>query len=206
MNKIQKVILSVSTLVFVLGVVFAYFIMVRPLQQELERVEGSLSTEKLVLKKLQERINENEDMDITAESIALQRQLPLIPNHEQIFVELNEAEDISDSVITNYTISDPIAAAFPDQEEDVEGLQSFTYDISVEAQTYEDMLTFIEYLEGNERILSIDFVSFSEPDEENILTYEMTLTAFYTENFDGLRDIQPSIDIPKPANKTNPLP
>ncbi|WP_102028883.1 hypothetical protein [Salirhabdus sp. Marseille-P4669] len=202
MTKLQKIILLSLTGVFLFGIVGVYFLQIKPLYDELAKVERSISTEKKQLAAIQKRHDTELGMDISGEAIALQNQLPLHPYYEQLFYLLNDAQSVSGSTISNYNIAEAEPVSF--EEVNVEGLRGITFVLDVVSPSYNSMMDFIDFLEKGDRILSVEQVSFSESETDDV-QFTLTFLTYYQEGLDGLREHQPSINIPNPANKTNPL-
>lgn len=199
MSKAQKILLVVLTLVLLGGTAGVYFFHINPLLDEQAKLEKSYQNEMKVLDALQAQQAEDEGIDYEVQATELQRQLPLQPFIEQVFTIFNDAERSSNSKILNYGIS---------QLEDVsivnmEGIKGISFDLSVEAPTYNGLITFIGHLEDSDRMMSINRVAFSGG--EGALQFELNVSAYYTEGFENLKEYEPSITIPGPSNKTNPI-
>jgi type IV pilus assembly protein PilO len=154
---------------------------------------------------------------------------------EQLILELEKAEVVSDSRIMNMTFGDAdFTASTTTLDEYVEansstntegtaeqqteqaylpeGLKKVTINLSVESENYEDLTTFLEELEGLTRITQIESVAFtglpeltSIAQELTSLTYSVQLSAFYHPELADLIEDLPPISAPEPSNKTNPF-
>ncbi|MBB6455061.1 type IV pilus assembly protein PilO [Salirhabdus euzebyi] len=205
-NSGQKIILFALTFIVLLGIGGAYFFSVKPLMENQEQAESSLSNEQLLYEKISEQYKEQQQVDRSRDSLVLQKQLPLDPFYEQLFWEVNEAQAISNSVVTSYNISEPIQFTLSTMDgAEGEELMQVTFSLQVTSPAYPNMIDFVDRLENSERIVSIEQVSFTQPDSEESLQYDLTFSAFYKEGLNTLRGSNPTIAIPAPANKDNPL-
>jgi type IV pilus assembly protein PilO len=205
LTKVHKLLLGVMTVILLASIAGVYFLMVNPLYDRQEQVENSLRTEQQLLASLENQLEEIQSEDRSEEELALQTRVPLSPFIEQLFSEMNQAQANSDSVIVSYNISDGQTATVSLEGGAAEGLMEVHFDIEVQSPSYDQLTSFIDNLEQSERIISIDSVAFSEPQAANTdIVYQLSLSAFFKEGLDGITD-HPSIDIPDPANKENPL-
>lgn len=94
-----------------------------------------------------------------------------------------------------------------------EGLAKTSATIVVEADNYFELEKFIETLEQLQRIVMVESIAFSGPEEMVSLSVEeepieMTLTVntFYLPGLEDLKQYNPKVETPEPANKRNPFP
>jgi len=94
-----------------------------------------------------------------------------------------------------------------------EGLAKTSATIGVEAANYFELEKFIETLEQLQRIVMVESIAFSGPKEMVSLSVEeepieMTLTVntFYLPGLEDLKQYNPKVETPEPANKRNPFP
>ncbi|QHS24273.1 hypothetical protein GWK91_15835 [Virgibacillus sp. MSP4-1] len=205
LSRTERLVAILLIGVFLIGVVWAYLFQIRPLQGEQREVQESLEHETRLMETLESRLEEVENMDLTADSVKLQRQLPLKPFYEQVFSIIYNAQSETGSVVSNYDISSNSTAELS-VEGAGENLQGITFHLEVQSPSYDDMIGFIDFLENSERILSVDQFTFSSPGEQDeAIQYQLVVNTFYREGLDGLLGTQPSIDIPESAAKQNPL-
>ncbi|MCP8617940.1 hypothetical protein [Salirhabdus salicampi] len=205
LNKVQKMILSISAVV-VLGVIVGiYFFNVKPLLAEQDKVQESLAQKQKLLKAVEKRYDEEMNQYADKSTVHLQEQLPLNPNVEQIIFALNEIEEATDSNIFSYSLSEPQPFASEGEEEDFRDIMSLHLQLTVESPTYENMMSFVELLEQNERIFSVDNLSFNDPGPEGNYLLTLSLSTFYYEGIEGLQDEAPTFNIPEPSQKENPF-
>ncbi|MEH7442336.1 hypothetical protein V7201_08435 [Bacillus sp. JJ1122] len=103
-----------------------------------------------------------------------------------------------------------------DQKESLnmpEGLAKTTATIVVNADNYFDLEKFIDTLENLKRIVMVESIAFRGPEEMMSLSdeqekLEMTLTVniFYLPGLVDLKEYNPKVETPEPANKRNPFP
>lgn len=93
-------------LVLIIGSIFAgYYFYISPKKQDIETQTATLKSEKQLLATLQEKASVKNP--VTAESIAvLQRKVPVKAQLEQLILDLEQAEVVSDSLITSMTFSE----------------------------------------------------------------------------------------------------
>jgi type IV pilus assembly protein PilO len=207
LTKFHKIVLSILVVLLLVGIALAYFLQIRPLVKEREQLEEDIALEQKFVDAYTNQQKEIEETDISTDSLALQRQLPLNPFYEQIFAIIDAAQKETNSVVETYNFAETVEENVQTEEgTSVEGLNEISLNLSVTAPSYQDMKNFIDYIEKSERIISIDQISFSNPgDEEGNIPFQLSITAYYVEGYDELRESQPTIDIPEPSNKENPL-
>ena len=93
-----------------------------------------------------------------------------------------------------------------------EGLKKETVDLSIEASGYRELEKFISVLEQSERIIVVEAIDFTANDEiisddqmDQLLTFQVKISAFYMPTLTDLIDQLPKLETPKPANKQNPF-
>jgi len=91
-------------------------------------------------------------------------------------------------------------------------MKKLTVSLSVESPSYEKLEKFIATLESLKRIIVVESISYSGgqeitslDQEDQPLTYSLTISAFYMPSLTDLAAELPKIDAPKPAGKDNPL-
>jgi type IV pilus assembly protein PilO len=197
-SKKHKLILLVGILLIVLLVVFAQFFKLTPLKSDLESKEQTLSTEK----KLLEAITQNkldETKKVTEDTRELQKKVPVSPLQEQFILDLEKAENVSNSKISTMGFSKGVdvpietEAAVTETAESTEvpkvetvqeasadqaapinttGLKKLNVNLSVESPTYEDIEKFIATLESLNRIVVVESINYSGGEEITTLDPE----------------------------------
>jgi type IV pilus assembly protein PilO len=197
-SKKHKLILLVGILLIVLLVVFAQFFKLSPLKSDLESKEQTLASEQ----KLLESISQNkldETKKVTEDTRELQKKVPVSPLQEQFILDLEKAENVSNSKVSTMSFSKdvdvPMVAEAPVTEtakstevSEVEtvqeasaeqaapapstGLKKLTVNLSVESPKYEDVEKFIATLESLKRIVVVESINYSGGEEITTLDTE----------------------------------
>ncbi|MFJ7727106.1 pilus assembly protein PilO [Neobacillus sp. NPDC097160] len=246
-SKRDKLILGVAALLLVLLIVYAQFFSLSPLKLDLGLKQQALTTEQKLLDVVSKK--KAEDSKKTAEDTReLQKILPVKPLQEQLILDLEKAETLSNSKIGSMGFSkdaDANTAADQTNAENANGqqtaenqaaanqttanqnqdaaagekaqpqpvtLKKMTVSLSVESPTYKDFEKFIETLESLKRIVVVESISYSGgqevtslEQEDQPLSYSLTISAFYMPSLADLAAELPKIDAPAPAGKDNPL-
>ncbi|QIZ10074.1 pilus assembly protein PilO [Priestia megaterium] len=113
---------------------------------------------------------------------------------------------------TNQATANQDTAAQQTASAQIAGLKKLTVSLSVESPTYEDLEKFIDTLESLNRIVVVESISYSGgqeitslDQEDEPLSYSLTISAFYMPSLTDLAAELPKIDAPAPAGKDNPL-
>jgi type IV pilus assembly protein PilO len=113
---------------------------------------------------------------------------------------------------TNQTDTNQATAAQQTASAQIAGLKKLTVSLSVESPSYEDLERFIDTLESLNRIVVVESISYSGgqeitslDQEDEPLSYSLTISAFYMPSLTDLAAELPKIDAPAPAGKDNPL-
>ncbi|ADU31339.1 type 4a pilus biogenesis protein PilO [Evansella cellulosilytica] len=197
-SRIQKLIIA-FVIVVVLSVVAAYFLMISPLQKEVESARNELHFEEQLLETLQQNNDVEPDLGVE-EIMAYIQKVPVMPLIENWMVDLERAETASNTSISNYSFSQG-ETSFSIQEEAVESDEAsdateeeqvntsheqtvhyINASLTVTANRFADMYTFIEKVEDLNRITKVSALSFGEPsgeEEGQILSFQMTITTYY---------------------------
>lgn len=92
------------------------------------------------------------------------------------------------------------------------GMKTVTASLSVEAKTYEDLLTFIKTIEHEQRAAQVTSIAITGAqevlkleDKVDPLKYQLGVTVFYYPALVDLQKDLPTIDPPPPAEKEDPL-
>lgn len=255
MEKKRLMIIIGILLMISLCYIGAYYLYLNPMKTSLSLKESQLKTEQQLSLALETRaasVNES-DFSSTAE---MQKKLPVEPLVDQLVLDLEKAEVISDSFITsiefnsdNQLVSaiesgagqgsessvqqteqdgaDAQQAVIQDESQESnngkqepeillnmpEGLAKTTATVVVEADNYFSLEKFIQTLENLQRIVAIESISFSGPEEiftlaevDNLIQMTLTINAFYLPELKDLKDYIPKVQVPEPANKRDPFP
>ncbi|MEH7254091.1 hypothetical protein V7111_18380 [Neobacillus niacini] len=104
LSKKNKLILLFSTLLLVLVIIFAQFKLLAPLKSDLKIKQQTLVTEQQLL----DTITENkaaETVEVTEGTRELQKRVPVTPLQEQFILDLEKAENVSNSKISSMSFS-----------------------------------------------------------------------------------------------------
>lgn len=238
----KKHFLTLLSLVFVSILLYfgAHFLYISPLRDSLALKESQLKTEQQLSKTLETRLSTASSSDFNS-TVELQKTLPVDPMTEQLVLDLEKAEVISNSYITVMEFVDDGQIVAEEQSVNTEqqtsesdnanqgtetvsgadiqpiqlpeGVAKTSVTVTVESGSYFELEKFIETLERLQRIVMVESISFSGPeeirslsDEENKITMNLTINAFYLSGFDDLNGDNPKIQTTAPANKRNPFP
>ncbi len=217
----------------------AYFLYISPLKESLASKGSQLKMEQQLSKTLESRLSTAaSDFNSTVE---LQKTLPADPMTEQFVLDLEKAEVISNSFISAMEFNnedkgineeqaingDPQTTDTESDSQDTEtmpesnvqpiklpeGVEKTSVTVIVESENYFGLEKFISTMENLQRIVMVDSISFSGPeeitslsDEEKKISMTLKISAFYLSGFDELKADSPKIETPAPANKQNPFP
>lgn len=126
---------------------------------------------------------------------------------------IDQEEEATDEKVTDATEEEVEPAEQPILEEVLpKGIRKIRAQMTVESPGYAEMDRFIDTLENQMRMLKVEKLEFTGPEETQKLageiepiTYNITVTAYYMpELLDLLQDL-PEIDTPAPANKRDPF-
>ena len=243
-SKKQGLIIAGVALLLVLFIVYAQFFKLAPLKSDLDTKQQSLESEQKLLEIVSQK-NAEETQKTSEDTKELQKKLPVKPLQEQLILDLEKAENISDSKISSMSFSKDVDVATTDQTNaenangqqtttnqtdsaqttatqdtaaqqagstQTTGMKKMTVSLSVESPSYEKLEKFIETLESLKRIIVVESISYSGgqeitslEQEDQPLTYSLTISAFYMPTLADLAGELPKIDAPAPAGKDNPL-
>ncbi|WP_404458816.1 pilus assembly protein PilO [Sutcliffiella horikoshii] len=228
LQRKHYVLLSSCVLLIVLGIAGFYYLSYAPKEVRAEQLQQEKAIEEQLIQVLEQQEETAQANGNT--TVELQRKIPVTPFLEQLILELEKAEVLSDSTIVNMSFGEgefiPASTTLEeyetmhDEEDETvqeetylpEGLKKVTVNLSVESETYEDLSTFLTSLESLTRITQIESVSFtgqpevtSTEQELQPLTYSVTLSAFYHPELEDLIEELPPLSVPEPGNKVNPF-
>lgn len=237
----KQIIILIYLLLFSILLYFgAHFLYISPMKDSLALKESQLKTEQQLSKTLETRLSTASSSDFNS-TMELQKKLPVDPMTEQLVLDLEKAEVVSNSYITAMEFSKDGQVVDKEQslsnEQDTtesdnavqgtetvsevesqpiqmpDGVSKTSVLVTVESESYFELEKFIETLEELRRIVMVESISFTGPDEilslsdeESKIKMELTLNAFYLSGFDDLKSDNPKFEIPAPANKRNPFP
>jgi len=186
----KELLILVSSILFLLAFILGgYFLFLTPKKQEMSNKELQLETEEQLLATIQTK--KSGSGETTAEGVAeLQKKVPVKQQLEQLILDLNKAEVISESFITNMSFSEgdvvaPIEESADSQtkSEDLDqageatseitseetisvsplpdGIKKVNVNLSVTSPGYSELMLFLGELENLKRRVVIESVAFS---------------------------------------------
>jgi type IV pilus assembly protein PilO len=218
----------------------AYFLYISPLKGSIALKESQLKNERKLSETLETRLSAAGGSDFNS-TVEFQKLLPVDPMTEQLVLDLEKAEVISDSYITSmdFDYDGEMTSAAPavdtgqqnstaetaaGQNQRVEtisaqqinlpeGVSKTSVKVTVESDGYFSLEKFLATLENLQRIVLVESITFSGPeeitslsDDDNKITMTLTINAFYLSGLGDLNAERPKIETPAPANKRNPFP
>jgi type IV pilus assembly protein PilO len=194
LSKNEKLTLLIGTLLVVLLIFIGQFLLLKPLNSDLKVKEQSLKTEQQVLETITQK-----RMDDTAKVVEntreLQKRVPVTPLQEQIILDLERAENVSNSHISSigFSVGTDVAMTGGETQEGaaetqeatsedadaatqqpvapaVSGVKKITMSLSVDSPNYEQLEKFISTLESLNRIVVVENISYSGGQEVTSLS------------------------------------
>ncbi|WP_409289537.1 pilus assembly protein PilO [Peribacillus sp. SCS-37] len=205
-------------------IVFLYFKLLYPLESELSIKKSELSSEEKMVSMLQSEGSGARDSKFES-TVELQKKLPVKSLVEQILLELEKAEVISNSFIVSLNVKEEdaengnaVAAADKDSGA-VEGeaglppgVKKVDLELTVQSLSYSNLEAFISSIENSSRIMKVSALKFtggveimSTEQNPERLVYNVTVSAFYHPGLTDLAKDIPPMDKPEPANKKTPF-
>lgn len=206
------VLLCALVLVVFSMMIAVYFLFINSINKEIELTKKTIQTEETILQSVTEQLSGTKYK--IENSHKLQKKLPVQPSLDQFLMDLEKAEDVSNSMITemNFDKGELEGLAKTSNKTPIpKDLQRIIAELKVYSPSYDDFALFLNTLEQLERVTKIDEVHFSGPsdlDEENEMTnslYSVTLSIYYLPSLSNLEDEMPKLDTPTPSQKDNPL-
>ncbi|MGG3916836.1 pilus assembly protein PilO [Parageobacillus thermoglucosidasius] len=200
------------------AIIGLYFYLLYPRYQEIEELNNRVANEKKILAATRAEIAKQKS-GLPESVVELQKKIPVKPLTEQLLLDLEKAEVVSDSAISSMAFNEEENATAEPQEKTKQssstppdGLKKVTVQLTVQSPSYYQLERFLQTLENLNRIVSVESLSFtgnpeltSVATEVNPLTYSVTVSAFYYPKLEKLQNMLPQIDVPPPSKKRNPL-
>lgn len=218
-QKKYRNIVIITGVIFIIIIVALYFFLVAPLKKDLERAKAQLQTENELLQILEQNV-EVEGEEEAHFVDAVER----LPNESFIEYYIMQLEDIATKTgveITDYSFSlqegmggNGGAAAANDAENDeteqnssTSSVEELITNISIKANSYRSLFSFLEELEELRRVTYISSFTMNEPtgDEGGELHSDLLLRTFYLPNLDEDHPPSFNIDFINPSGKGNPF-
>lgn len=217
--------------------IIAFYLYINPMKSSLALKENQLNMEQQLNSTLEARLAAVNETDFSS-TVELQKRLPVDPMVEQLVLDIEKAEIVSNSLVSSIEFNAEQQEGTPLQQETTtaaedesgdqvavtesevavmgsqpEGLMKTSANIIVKAENYFGLEKFISTLESLRRVVVVESISFNGPeevftvsDEEVSIEMSLTINAFYFPNLVDLKDYNPQIQTPAPANKRNPFP
>jgi type IV pilus assembly protein PilO len=194
-----------STVFLVFSGLYGYFGILSPMHQKVETVNAEIKQQETFLGKIKQP--EEEEVSVSIENTySLQEEVPVKPLVDQLILQFEKAEVLSDSLILTTQFSDGEASEDAEEEpteveatseaegtnedgdlqnedeinltSDVlpEGVKKVTAEMSVVSKDYDGLLKFLRTIEDFKRVTVIEAIIFSGQDELAITSAEGTLS------------------------------
>lgn len=192
---------------------YSYFMVYVPTKETRIQAEQTLSSERDVLIALQTQFKELPETE-KVNPRELQRKVSVEALTELIVLQIEQAELMSGTLVDNIGITEGLVE-LPVPVEGLENLQEVLTTVTVKADDYREITTFIERVEAMERIMIVEAINFSsgeeittaeQVNEDDAIDVTLTFSAYFRPDLIALADTLPKVDTPTPAGKKNPLP
>lgn len=234
-SRVDKhvVLMILSFLLFAVIFFGVFFLYIKPMQQSLSLKQNELSMNEQLL----ETIGQKDDPNVKIDSMSvasLQQKLPVKPLTEQLILEVAKAETIADSFVKNIQVSvveglplgvngeNPAIQQNPEgqkadgdslSEAGIPGMKKIDITLEIESVNYLGLEKFIQSLEKSKRIIAVEAIEFTGPDEvKNLETidqvtipYKLIVSAFYMPDLLELQKLLPKYNFPEPSFKKEPF-
>ncbi|PLR86264.1 pilus assembly protein PilO [Bacillus sp. V33-4] len=237
----KQILITVLVLLLFGGIALgSYYAFLLPLNEQLQRKESDLNLAEGELKIIQERL-EQMDEEPPLSTMELQRRMPVTRMLDQLLLDIERAEIISDTYVKEIRLNGPgtdeeiepaetdnknIADGEETGEANIQtskrseeashealpnGMKKTTVVIAGETDTYFEMESFIEVIEGLKRIVNVEQLQFTAPEEiysveqtPGLLEFELTIAAYYYPGLEDLKKELPPLAAPEQSNKKDP--
>jgi type IV pilus assembly protein PilO len=219
---------SIFISLFAAGLIMAAvlnFFLIQPMEERINYKEEELAIQLKLQEAIETKVNNINEND-TADSTTLQKKIPVEPLTERLILDLEKAELVSGSTIQsiNFERTDgPLAAQGNEESDGVPVketqlpplLKRLQMTMVVESPSYFEMEEFLEEIESLQRIVEINRLYFEGEEElkesiegysQDMVTFELTASAFFIPELDDLKDGVPAIQSPSPSLKKDPFP
>ncbi|MCZ0702404.1 Tfp pilus assembly protein PilO [Natronobacillus azotifigens] len=188
-GKLINQLLIVFAVITLLGLGIFYFFYLLPTSRDLSTANDQLVNEEEYLAVLQEN-KASADVD-DGQLLEYLERIPPKPFMEYWLVELEEIQERSETNIDSFNFSrSELEYSLTENDEDAEdnssALQQIDATLSVEADSYEQLYSFLEELENLNRITTVSSFSFSEPsitDSGTSIMLDINISTYYMNEF-----------------------
>ncbi|PIC98794.1 pilus assembly protein PilO [Sporosarcina sp. P29] len=180
-----------------------------PAKETKNQTMAQFASERDVLFSLQKQLA-NKDPNETVTSAPLQKVVPVIPLEDALLIRLEKAEVKSESRIEEINFSKEVfdVELLPGN---VQNLETVLMEVTLAADTYKQVDTFIYEIEEMIRIMNVETIQFeatAEKTEEESDVGEMrvviSFNAYFRPDLVNLQNEAPKVDAPPPASKFDP--
>lgn len=235
----QTVFIILSIVLFTSIFAGAFFFYIKPTQQSLDLKQNELRMNEQLLETIGKNEVNNVKMDYMSVAV-LQQKLPVKPLTEQLILEAAKAETISDSFVKNIQVGEaeglPGLAAGENQaaqqntegqqteqetqaagempaEAGIPGMKKIMLTLEIESLNYFGLEKFIQTIENSKRIIAVEAIEFTGPDEVRNLAaresvtipYKLIVSAYYMPDLLELQQLLPRYNFPGPSSKRDPF-
>ena len=224
--QIKDVLLILLT--FIIGAVLLgilYFRFYQPILIQSNTLDSELKLETKQLEIIQKRL-EDIHLESIESTVELQRKVPVQPLADQLLLDLEKAEVVSGVHIKEISFTEDalnveVNSEALDEETDEEiepevflpdGMKQITAALSIDAKDYFEFEDFLAEIETLRRMMKVDQFSVSGPaemttstGEEQVISFQVSVSAFYMPTLLELIDQLPQVNAPAPANKKDPF-
>ncbi|CAH2716263.1 hypothetical protein BACCIP111895_03447 [Neobacillus rhizosphaerae] len=193
-SKRDKLIVGVGILLLVLIIVYAQFFFLTPLKSDLGIKQQEFKSEQKLLDIVSQKKADN-TVTSAEDTRELQKKIPVEPLQEQLILDLEKAETISNSEIKSMSFAKDADANSTENQTNTQttnapqntttdanatyqnageqqsgpaaptGMKKLTVQLSVESPTYEELEKFIKTLESLKRIVVVEAITYSGGEE-----------------------------------------
>lgn len=235
LSRNEKILIIGVSAVLILIFASIYFFVLYPKIEQIPLKKIELASQEQLLSTLQSKtIDANANTFQNA--ISLQKMVPVKELSQQLILDMEKAEVVSGSFVTNMNFENSEVSFAAEETEQSElnedeeleeeraaeeentlplptGVKKISVTLSVESPSYFEFEKFISNLENSERITVVEAIDFTAGEEiieqeqsDRPLSYQVKIAAFYMPTLADLMEQLPKLETPEPADKKNPLP
>ncbi|NWQ40197.1 hypothetical protein MLOOGBEN_05735 [Bacillus sp. EB106-08-02-XG196] len=139
LSKKEKLLLLAGILFVILLIAIAQFMMLSPLKSDLVTKEQSLQTEQKLLDAITQK-KADETLKVVEDTRELQKKVPVTPLQEQFILDLERAENVSNSLVKSMSFSkDADVTITPPVQENTSANGETNTDESLEVKTVQEV-------------------------------------------------------------------
>lgn len=185
---------------------YSYTYFYSPAKQRHFQAENNVIFEREALYSLQKEAIKLENENFATIQVD-QQKVPVVPFDDGLMFQIERAEVVSNSIVQR------VQFTF-DNVDNVQNTSRLTAEIALIANNYEQVATFLDEIENIARIVHVDAIDFSSPEEvrkntteaERNLELTVTISSYYRPDLAILLEEVPQLNAPRSANKADPTP